>query len=191
MNLFRVFRASCNKNETIVVTSYPFTHSLFGSPSHLLLRLSIPLHALQKLCELRVVGSGFLWHQIRCVVAVLFIVGEGLESPAVISELLDVVANPRKPQFNMAADYPLNLLSCDYPAVADSWRHDPEALVDLVAHYQSAFVDLSIKSSICKQVRALGACSEGGGEEKKNQNKNKNEEVEEEEGEERRRRRVG
>lgn len=33
--------------------------------------------------ELIVVGNAFLWHQIRCIVAVLLLIGEGKESPQV------------------------------------------------------------------------------------------------------------
>ena len=117
---------------------------------------SLPPHP--QLCQLRVVGSGFLWHQIRCVVGLLFLIGEGLEPPSIIDDLLDVTTNPRKPQYNMAADYPLNLLSCEFPTVVKAWRYDPEAMVDLVAHYQSTFVELSIKSAICKQVGVVGHC---------------------------------
>uniref|UniRef100_A0A453MQN6 tRNA pseudouridine synthase n=2 Tax=Triticinae TaxID=1648030 RepID=A0A453MQN6_AEGTS len=29
-------------------------------------------------------GSAFLWHQVCCMVAVLFLVGQGLESPSVV-----------------------------------------------------------------------------------------------------------
>lgn len=28
-------------------------------------------------------GSAFLWHQVRCMVAILFMVGQGIESPDV------------------------------------------------------------------------------------------------------------
>jgi tRNA pseudouridine38/39 synthase len=28
-------------------------------------------------------GSAFLWHQVRCMVSVLFLIGQGLESPSV------------------------------------------------------------------------------------------------------------
>ena len=39
-----------------------------------------------KVCLL--VGKAYLWHQIRCIVSILFLVGEGREEPEVISELL-------------------------------------------------------------------------------------------------------
>ena len=31
------------------------------------------------MCELTIVGSSFLWHQIRCIVAVLILIGQGKE----------------------------------------------------------------------------------------------------------------
>lgn len=39
-------------------------------------------------------GSGFLWHQIRCIIGVLFLVGQEKEEPEVVAELLDVKTNP-------------------------------------------------------------------------------------------------
>ncbi len=34
------------------------------------------------------VGKAYLWHQIRCIMAVLFLIGEGKEEPEVITQLL-------------------------------------------------------------------------------------------------------
>ena len=36
------------------------------------------------MCELTIVGSSFLWHQIRCIVGILFLIGQGKENPEVI-----------------------------------------------------------------------------------------------------------
>lgn len=41
-----------------------------------------------------ITGSGFLWHQIRCIMGVLFLIGQEKEQPDVVLELLDVVKNP-------------------------------------------------------------------------------------------------
>ena len=60
-------------------------------------------------------GSAFLWHQVRHVVAILFLIGQGLESPSLVKELLDVQKNPQKPRYEMADDAPLILLSCMFP----------------------------------------------------------------------------
>ncbi|KAM0251745.1 hypothetical protein ACHAQJ_008020 [Trichoderma viride] len=61
-------------------------------------------------------GSAFLWHQIRHMVAVLFLVGQGLEQPSLISELLDIEKNPRRPNYVMADEVPLVLWDCIFPS---------------------------------------------------------------------------
>ncbi|KDD73170.1 hypothetical protein H632_c2465p1, partial [Helicosporidium sp. ATCC 50920] len=77
-----------------------------------------PLPALTWGCaralELRVVGTAFLWHQIRCMAAVLRSVGQGREDPGVVARLLDVEAEPRKPLYAPDDDRPLLLLQCAY-----------------------------------------------------------------------------
>ena len=42
------------------------------------------------LWEFTVRGQAFMWHQVRCMVAVLFLVGEGKEAASITAELLDV-----------------------------------------------------------------------------------------------------
>ncbi|XP_059063487.1 uncharacterized protein LOC131035677 isoform X2 [Cryptomeria japonica] len=59
-------------------------------------------------------GSAFLWHQVRCMAAVLFMIGQGMESPTVIDELLDTNKTCRKPQYKMASDLPLVLQTCEF-----------------------------------------------------------------------------
>lgn len=59
-------------------------------------------------------GTAFLWHQVRCMMAVLLLVGEGLEEPEVIPTLLDPQRTPRKPQYCMAPEEPLLLYDCGY-----------------------------------------------------------------------------
>lgn len=61
-------------------------------------------------------GSAFLWHQVRHLIAVLFLVGQGLEKPTIVKELLDVRTNPTKPKYEMATDTPLVLWDCVFPA---------------------------------------------------------------------------
>lgn len=45
--------------------------------------------------RLKLVGQAFLWHQVRCIVAILFLVGQGKEEPEIVQQLLDVGQNPR------------------------------------------------------------------------------------------------
>jgi tRNA pseudouridine38/39 synthase len=72
-------------------------------------------HVDDQVAYLCVCGQAFLWHQIRNMVAILFLIGKGLEEPSIISELLDVSKNPGKPHYNMAPERPLVLHHCAYP----------------------------------------------------------------------------
>lgn len=69
-------------------------------------------------------GSAFLWHQVRHMVAILFLVGQGLESPSIVPELLDVAKNPQKPSYEMASDAPLVLWDCIFPDESSGNRQD-------------------------------------------------------------------
>ena len=69
-------------------------------------------------------GSAFLWHQVRHMVALLFLVGQGLESPTIVRDLLDVTKNPCKPTYEMASDAPLVLWDTIFPDENSGSRED-------------------------------------------------------------------
>lgn len=73
-----------------------------------------PQHQMYR-CE--VYGRAFLWHQVRCMVQVLFLVASGKEEPDLIQRLLDIEQTPRKPQYDMASDSPLVLHDCFFDNV--------------------------------------------------------------------------
>ncbi|SMN19094.1 similar to Saccharomyces cerevisiae YFL001W DEG1 tRNA:pseudouridine synthase [Maudiozyma saulgeensis] len=60
------------------------------------------------------IGSAFLWHQVRCMMANLFLVGQGLEEITMISNMLNIEITPQKPIYDMANDLPLILFDCDF-----------------------------------------------------------------------------
>lgn len=60
-------------------------------------------------------GTAFLWHQVRSMVAILFLVGQGLEKPEMVQQLLNAECMPRRPVYEMAADIPLVLYDCGFP----------------------------------------------------------------------------
>jgi len=69
---------------------------------------------------IRVRGSAFLWHQVRCMASVLFMVGLGREPVSVVADLLDLERTPRKPHYAMAPDAALLLWRSGYdPARLD------------------------------------------------------------------------
>ena len=74
-------------------------------------------------------------HQVRCMAAILFLIGNGLEQPSVINHMLDVERCPRKPQYGMAAAEPLTLYDCEFEGV--EWERDQRAYEKVVAHFQS------------------------------------------------------
>jgi tRNA pseudouridine38/39 synthase len=69
-------------------------------------------------------GSAFLWHQVRHMVAILFLVGQGLEKPSLVTDLLDVDKCPGRPTYEMATDAPLVLWDCIFPREDDPERKD-------------------------------------------------------------------
>lgn len=60
-------------------------------------------------------GSAFLWHQVRCMVAVLLLIGQGHEQPEIIDKLVNIEEFPSRPTYNMAHDIPLVLYDCEFP----------------------------------------------------------------------------
>lgn len=66
-------------------------------------------------------GQAFLWHQVRCMAAVLFDIGLRKEEPNVIKQMLDDAKSGTgtfslgKPQYRMASPTPLLLYECAYP----------------------------------------------------------------------------
>ena len=69
-------------------------------------------------------GSAFLWHQVRCMAAILFLIGQGLELPNLVDRLLDVQKIPGKPTYEMAEDAPLVLWDCIFPQEGIDNRED-------------------------------------------------------------------
>ena len=66
-------------------------------------------------------GSAFLWHQVRHIISILLLVGSGVEEPSVVTRLLDVESNPAKPAYQMGHPLPLTLYDCGYENRLD-WR---------------------------------------------------------------------
>lgn len=72
------------------------------------------VHASGDLYYLSLRGTAFLWNQVRSIMAILFIIGQGFEPPSVVSRLLDVSATPRRPAYEIAWGVPLVLYDCGF-----------------------------------------------------------------------------
>ncbi|KAJ3754153.1 pseudouridine synthase [Lentinula raphanica] len=86
---------------------------------------------------LNLVGTAFLYHQVRHIMAVLLLVGRGLEHPSVITSLLctkegaeqthageSIEVVDSKPEYQMADALPLMLWDCVYSDDDVDWRTD-------------------------------------------------------------------
>jgi tRNA pseudouridine38/39 synthase len=92
--------------------------------------------------------------QVRCIVAVLLMVGRGLEKPEVVQQLLDVGANPCKPQYNMAAEEPLLLYDCEFEGL--EWQRSAASiqrnLLGLSAMVQKHLVSAALTHAMFEKV---------------------------------------
>eukprot|EP01038_Epipyxis_sp_PR26KG_P008723 gene8723-11785_t len=82
-----------------------------------------------------ITGIAFLWHMVRCIVAVLFLVGEKLESPDIFTSLFDIDNCPSKPSYAMAPEQPLVLHECGFENLTLGLQ--PHVLWNLTAHYEA------------------------------------------------------
>nr|CAH0104037.1 unnamed protein product [Daphnia galeata] len=102
--------------------------------------------------RLKLIGQAFLWHQVRCIIAILFLVGQGKEETTIIQELLDVERNPRKPQYGMASEIPLNLFTCSYSDDDCQWIYDADSLQYVISGYQTLWTENSVKTTMLKEM---------------------------------------
>lgn len=91
-------------------------------------------------------GLAFLYHQVRCLMAVLLLIGQKLENPDIIDQLLDVTKTPRKPQYNMAVDYPLVLFDCHYEGL--NWTQENEEVNYTFSMLQQHWAQSAIRASV-------------------------------------------
>lgn len=106
--------------------------------------------------EVELKGTAFLWHQVRFMMSVLFLVGQGLEPPEIVRDLLDIGKVPSKPDFPMASDVPLVLYDCEFKELV--WTHSfRDNVYDALPssyrtylHYNEEWTVQMIKSITCQ-----------------------------------------
>jgi tRNA pseudouridine38/39 synthase len=100
--------------------------------------------------ELIIEGSSFLWHQIRAMTAVLFLVGQRKEEPSIIDELLNVNEWPCKPHYNITSEVPLVLFDCQYENL--DWIYDRSNLDYVIKNLQDQWLEYNVKSTAIKRM---------------------------------------
>ncbi|KAK4352472.1 hypothetical protein RND71_027990 [Anisodus tanguticus] len=111
-----------------------------------------------QLMIMKIKGSAFLWHQIRCMVAVLFLIGQGLESPNVLDALLDIERTPWKPQFPVAPEIPLVLQSCEFEGLKSICSSDTKQALN--EHLERECRSYQLQSAIFHEALLNSSCVE-------------------------------
>jgi tRNA pseudouridine38/39 synthase len=92
-------------------------------------------------------GRAFLWHQVRNMMAVLFMVGQNKEHHSIVTQLLDLSLHPPKsgkPQYEMAPDKPLCLVDCGYENITWYQDHQPVGFDHTLNWIKSQTEDLEL-----------------------------------------------
>lgn len=106
-------------------------------------------------------GSAFLWHQVRCMVAILFLVGQKFEAPTIVDDLLNVEKFPSKPVYEMANDIPLVLYDCIFPEMEwltsanDFDGQQRPKLVKEHGRFNALFLEYQLKANIAGMVEKV------------------------------------
>ena len=106
-------------------------------------------------------GRAFLWHQVRCMMAILFLVGQELEVPSIVSTLLnDGDTAKGRPCYNLASEHPLVLAECAFPEGLLNWiypsslyptpntAHHKEQRANVIAPIYTLYAESLIKASM-------------------------------------------
>ncbi|KAJ4356907.1 pseudouridine synthase deg1 [Ascochyta clinopodiicola] len=105
----RIFHASIDEISPLSIPSF-LSHAALQSPT----AADQP-----KMYCFTLHGSAFLWHQVRSLISILFLIGQRLEHPSLVTALLDMTANPTRPKYEMASDAPLVLWDCIFPHASE------------------------------------------------------------------------
>ncbi|KAH9580129.1 Pseudouridine synthase I [Trypanosoma melophagium] len=99
---------------------------------------------------LEIHANSFLYHQIRCTMEVLTLIGCGLESPSVITQLLE--RGDRKPVYPLADAAPLVLWDCHFENI--SWCISHRAFMAAEQELQDIATALLIRSAVANSMRS-------------------------------------
>ncbi|KAI8872830.1 tRNA pseudouridine synthase [Ramicandelaber brevisporus] len=103
-------------------------------------------------------GSAFLWHQVRCMMSILFQVGRGNEEPSIVSKMLNPAIMPAKPVYEMASDIPLVLYDCIFgPDKIPRWvfaqtSEDATSILHTYRTVRSEWEAASIRANIWSEI---------------------------------------
>ncbi len=98
-------------------------------------------------------GSAFLWHQVRCMMAILFLIGKGLEDISLIDTMLDKeFSYNNKLNYQIASDIPLILTNCQYEGIIfkNNIPNLSETYNNLKDIFEKNLIEMSISTRMIK-----------------------------------------
>lgn len=117
--------------------------------------------------EIVIVGQAFLYHQIRCIMSILFLVGSRKEKPDIVRSLLDIEKCPARPNYTRASPLSLCLFDCKYDPkdLPQGFYYDRGALCNLLRQLKELWTKYKTKTLMIEQVlfslESLIATNEG------------------------------
>lgn len=107
-----------------------------------------------KFYQIIIVGQAFLYHQIRCIMTVLFLIGNGKESPMVVKDLLDITKCSARPNYNRADPVPLSLFDCQYDEsnLPFGWVYTESSVNNLTKHIRYIWYKYKTKTLLIEKI---------------------------------------
>ena len=95
-----------------------------------------------------IVGTGFIWHQIRCIASILFAVGNGFESPEIVKEMLDIEKYPGRPNYPIADPEPLVFWKAGYDGI--DWKIDEAVEKKMKTNFANQVIDAEMRAAVLR-----------------------------------------
>jgi tRNA U38,U39,U40 pseudouridine synthase TruA len=88
--------------------------------------------------------------QVRCIATVLHYVGSGFEQPEIVQDLLNISANPGRPQYPLASESPLLLHSAGFSDhLSPQFRISESAARMLSGKVRGFRINLTLQDALC------------------------------------------
>lgn len=93
-----------------------------------------------------IVGYSFLWHQVRCMVSILFRIGDGVEDRGLIKRMLE--HQGPKPHYEIASEIGLVLNNCGFETAVFQTDFTEEAQKSLSSIQENLIIKLQVIKSL-------------------------------------------
>lgn len=105
-------------------------------------------------CEVVITGKAFLYHQIRCIMTIVFLIGSRKERPELMRDLLDIEKCPARPNYNRASSLPLSLFDCRYKPdkLPLGWIYDQSAICNVYKKLKQLWLRYRTKALMIERV---------------------------------------